>query len=187
MKAKIRGMINKKISGLSDEEFYHKCQKIIKRLKGLECFEKRKNLCIYVSKKREITTHGLIKEILLKKNVLVPYIDGDEMKIMPIKSFKELSEGKFMILEPKTKKEFLGKIDLVIVPGIAFDRSCNRLGRGKGYYDKFLKKIDVEKIGLALEEQIIKEVPCEQHDIPLDIIITEKRMIINKNGNNFRW
>lgn len=100
-------------------------------------------------------------------------------------ALKNLQKGRFGILEPKNKirlKSF-SKIAAVIVPGIAFDKKGNRLGFGKGYFDKFLKKIksDALKIGLAFSFQVLKKIPTTKNDIKMDFIITEKEIIdVNK-------
>ena len=71
----------------------------------------------------------------------------------------------------------------MVVPGVAFDRKGKRLGRGKGFYDRFLKSTNATKVGVGYEFQLIDEVPSEPHDISMDIIVTQKTTIIIKNGN----
>ncbi len=97
-----------------------------------------------------------------------------------MKSWKELSIGSYGILEPRTekiRKTRVEDIDLIIVPGVAFDKKGNRIGHGKGYYDRLLDKTNATKIGLAFEFQLLKEIPTDKHDLPIDILITEKRII----------
>src|SRR3989338_3616519 len=102
-------------------------------------------------------------------------------------SLKEFKPKTFGILEPKEsyQREFNpDKLDIVIVPGIAFDKNGHRIGYGYGYYDRFLKTIRKEtlKIGLAYDFQLIEKIPEERHDVPVDIILTEKEIAIcNKN------
>ena len=71
-------------------------------------------------------------------------------------------------------------MDLIIVPGVAFDRENNRLGYGKGYYDRFLTSKDILKIGLAFSEQIVDFLECDNYDIPMDIIISDKKTFYKK-------
>jgi 5-formyltetrahydrofolate cyclo-ligase len=90
--------------------------------------------------------------------------------------------GVFGILEPRKESARIfnpEEIDLVIVPGVAFDEHRNRIGFGAGFYDRFLESVrpSCAKIGIAFEFQIYDEVPVEEHDIPLDLVITEKRTI----------
>ena len=74
-------------------------------------------------------------------------------------------------------EEYTGNIDLIIVPGVIFDREKNRLGYGKGYYDRYLSNKDIYKIGICFSDQVIDLLPSESHDIKMNIIITEKEKI----------
>ncbi|GAG30094.1 unnamed protein product, partial [marine sediment metagenome] len=96
----------------------------------------------------------------------------------------ELEKGKKGILEPKKEYYRLFSpedIDLVIIPGVAFDLSGNRIGRGFGYYDNFLRKVrsSAKIVALAFEMQMVKKIPNDKNDIPVHKIITEKRTIIS--------
>lgn len=175
MKQKLRQQIIQKINLMKEEEIVKKSKKVIKKLNNLEVFKRSKNICVYISKKDEVFTHNLIQSLLKNKNVFVPYVEKDTLKISQIKNFSDLEKGTFDIFEPKLKIEFNGKIDLVIVPGVAFDKNCGRLGRGNGYYDKFLRDKDFLKIALAFDEQILDKVPMGNHDISMDIVITENQ------------
>ena len=97
-----------------------------------------------------------------------------------MKSWEELRVGSYGILEPrieKIRKTNVEDLELIIVPGIAFDKNGNRLGHGKGYYDRILGKTNATKIGLAFEFQIVGKIPTNENDKPVDIIITEERVI----------
>ncbi|RLF88523.1 5-formyltetrahydrofolate cyclo-ligase, partial [Thermococci archaeon] len=95
-----------------------------------------------------------------------------------IRSFSELRPGKFNIMEPREAIDEEVNLDLIVVPGVAFDESGYRLGFGKGYYDRFLRSFrETTKLGLAYEFQVLEEVPRDEGDIPVDFIITEKRRI----------
>lgn len=153
---------------------------IQKRLFGLNEFQGSKKVCFYVSMPAEVNTLPMIDKALKTKKVFVPVCDPKNVRLRfyEIKSRKDLKKGFFNICEPVTK----GKrpvnarlIDCVIVPGLAFDRKNNRLGRGKGYYDKFLKKLPkkTKKIGLGFLFQMVDKVPVEKHDQKLDKVITD--------------
>ena len=119
------------------------------------------------------------------KNIFVPIILTECTNLVPSKIIdfdNELEKGKKGILEPK--KEFyrlfpLENIDLIIIPGVAFDLRGNRIGRGFGYYDNFLRKIHTSTkiVALAFEMQIVKKIITDKNDIPINKIITEKRII----------
>jgi 5-formyltetrahydrofolate cyclo-ligase len=138
-------------------------------------------ICSYVSFASEVNTHDLIKESLnVGKKVIVPYINNKEICLSELDNFNNLELGQFGILEPK--KEFVNAVDKLIVktfiiPGIAFDKLGNRIGFGKGYYDRLLKDLNVLKIALCYEFQLLQNLPSEKHDISVNIIITEKQII----------
>ena len=89
-------------------------------------------------------------------------------------SFNELKpQGKYQIREPIGENEFKLPLEAIIVPGICFDMSNNRLGFGKAYYDKYLEGKDIFKIGLCFKEQLINQLPTDEWDIKMDIVITD--------------
>ena len=97
----------------------------------------------------------------------------------------ELATGKFGILEPKpgaVRLTALDRIDAVLVPGLAFDETGNRLGRGLGHFDRLLRQTSGAKIALAFDFQVLDEVPAETHDARMDFIVTETR-VVNPKGN----
>lgn len=96
---------------------------------------------------------------------------------------QELIKGKYNIPEPRATSKAVRhhKIDLIFVPGIAFSTNGHRIGFGKGYYDRLLKKArHARKVGIAYEFQLVNNIPAEKHDIPVDMIITERRTIYCK-------
>ena len=107
--------------------------------------------------------------------VALPKVLGDTMEFFHVRSTNDLSEGAFHILEPKdTCEQIRWPGAPILVPGLAFSRQGNRLGKGGGYYDKFLaKEPDHPTIALAYEFQMTDEVPCEEHDRPVSMIVTE--------------
>ena len=124
-------------------------------------------------------THEMIKDALRNKTVIIPKVAHSELEPSVIIDFDNLIPAKFGILEPiELMKIAYKNIDLVLVPGIVFDKEGHRIGYGFGYYDKFLKKVPkAVKVGLAFDFQIVDRIPAEEHDVPVDFIITEKRII----------
>ncbi|MBN1645406.1 5-formyltetrahydrofolate cyclo-ligase [Candidatus Woesearchaeota archaeon] len=163
-------------------------KKIHQRLKGLDEYKNLRTLSCYISIEDEVETRWLIKEMLRDgKELSIPYIDvhSHKMRMGIIKDLKEehMQIGEYDIPEPSLKEGIEpNEIELIIVPGLAFDGHCNRLGRGKGYYDAFLQETRGVKIGLAFDSQVIATVPHDKNDIPMDMIITEKRIIRKTNG-----
>ena len=178
-KQKIREKVNLARKSLSKELIGEKSRKIIESLTKLEEYLNAETIMHYISLDIEVDTKEFIKNELLKgKSIVVPFVEEDNIQVSRLNSFEDLAEGKFGVLEPMKKEKHDGKIDLVIVPGVAFDEKGSRIGFGKGYYDRFLEKFrDSLKIGLAFEEQIVDFVPAKEYDHPVDIIITEKRVI----------
>lgn len=186
-KKHIRLEILKKREGLLNKEKEIKDKIILDKLCESNLYKSSKNIFVYVSFRDEINTIKLIERALLEsKNVYVPkvYNKIKTMKAIFIDSLDNLERNKMGILEPKDDTLVIDKnnIDLIIVPGAVFDKSFNRIGYGGGYYDKYLEEIRKKdnKIALAYDFQIIDEIESERHDIKMDYIITEKRILINK-------
>lgn len=184
MKQTLKQEITAKRKSLSKEEIKEKSNKIKDKLFSLDEFKNSKNIMFYISFNNEVDTHKIIKELLKEKKIIVPYVTKKNpiLQLSELKNFNELEPKNLGILEPKENfiREFsLKKLDLVIVPGLVFDKNGHRIGYGYGYYDRFLKKLDkdVKKIGVACEFQIVEKIPEERHDVPMDLIITEKRVL----------
>ena len=129
----------------------------------------------YCSLPDEVDTSTLIDKLLLMdKTVLLPVVAGDDILLRRYEGKDTLQSGAFNILEPTGDLyEDYELIDVAIIPGMAFDMNGNRLGRGKGYYDRFLPKIpQAKKIGVCFPFQLVESVPCESFDIPVDRVIT---------------
>ncbi|MDZ7362229.1 MAG: 5-formyltetrahydrofolate cyclo-ligase [candidate division KSB1 bacterium] len=155
---------------------------IISRLETLPIFLHAQAVQTYVALCREVDTHELIRRLLRAgKQVAAPKVEsGNELQQYFIKDFSELHPGAFGILEPPAHPSRLAspeQFDLVLVPGLAFDRAGHRLGAGKGYYDRFLAQIKAPKIALAFAFQIVEQIPVEAHDQRVNVIVTEKEVI----------
>ncbi|NQT06658.1 MAG: 5-formyltetrahydrofolate cyclo-ligase [Candidatus Omnitrophica bacterium] len=178
-KAEIRKAISAKLDNHEPKVKGEKDKIIEKRFLSLAEFKQAKVIAFYVSLKTEVSTEALIDRALATgKRVVVPVIVGDDLRLSEIKDRKaELAEGPYGILQPAgvTQKAFpKAKIDLIVVPALAFTESGSRLGRGKGFYDRFLKDLpgSIKKVGLAYDLQITEDLPTTPQDIPVDIVIT---------------
>lgn len=156
-----------------------KSRMILARLMRGREFQKAKNIMTYIPLEGEVNTLPLVLEArVLGKNVFVPKIRArgrlDAVRI--IEPARDLKRGAYGILEPKRVRGRTispSRLDLVVVPGLGFDRKGRRLGKGKGYFDRFLKRAKgAKKIGLAFREQILKEVPMDSWDVPMDKVIS---------------
>ena len=159
-----------------------KSRRIEEKLFGLGVFQKAACVCFYVSLPIEVDTTAMIdRSMQMGKRVIVPLTDleNKEIDLYEIKNRQnDLRSGTLGIREPdpqKAKISDLREVDCLIVPGLCFDKRNNRLGRGAGLYDRFLKKFDasVPKIGLAFSFQVIPQLPVEAHDVRLNIVLTD--------------
>ena len=135
-------------------------------------------IALYYSLKSETDTIKLIEYSLKnKKIVLLPRVNGEDMDFYEINSLDHLVKSRFGVMEPLETVSFDKKeIDLIVVPGVCFDKMLNRIGFGKGYYDKYLSDYHKESIGICFEEQITSEIKSEKTDIKLKKIITDKNI-----------
>lgn len=178
----LRKEILDKKAKLGDSLISDYSTKIIDKLMDSDFYKKARKIMIYISFGTEIHTHEFIKRSLeLNKEIYVPITNPKTKEIKPsqLKDFSELELGFYNILTPKAEfTRYIDPkvIDLVIVPGVVFDKSGYRIGYGGGYYDRFLPRLDkdVPKIALAFHMQLMDKVPRETFDIPVDYIITEK-------------
>ena len=185
MKRTLRENLLRKRDGIKPEKKHVKEASIRKRLYASADFRKAKSIMFYASFRSEAATMPcIIHALKLKKMVLLPLVDRKRktLRIFQISELSELGPGFMGIPEPKvkrTRERHLNDIGVVIVPGAGFDSEGNRLGYGAGYYDRLLSKAkrDITKIALAFEEQIVPEIPGEKHDIKMDKVITDKRII----------
>jgi len=162
---------------------------IWERLSVLREFATAARLLVYVSTGNEVGTRGLIRQLLaMSRQVGVPRFEpaAQRYAASELHDFDaELTAGKFGILEPKPatiRPMALDQIDAVLVPGLAFDETGNRLGRGSGHFDRLLGQTSGVKIALAFDFQVLDGVPAEAHDARMDFIVTETR-VVNLRGN----
>lgn len=185
-KKKIRAQLLRRRDDIDPKEQIKKNASIRKRLYASNDFRKAKRILFYASFRSEAATiQCIIHALKLKKTVMLPLVDRKKktLRIFQIKKISDLSSGFMGIPEPaahKSNERRLNDLDIAIIPGAGFDPEGNRLGYGAGYYDKLMSKSkkNIQKIALAFEEQIVPEIPSENHDVKMDKIITDKRTII---------
>lgn len=160
------------------KSLYSKLQNetILKKIKELSTFNNACNIMIYYPLDNEINLLPLLNK---KKNFCFPVIINNE--IIPYKNNFEFNTGKYNIKEPKNSTpQSIEEIDLIIAPALCVDINGNRLGYGKGYYDKFIKKLNRNKTKILvgiLDEFVVKEIDADIFDEKIDFIVTEKRVI----------
>ena len=151
----------------------------MKRLEETELFRQASCIALYYSISGEVQTAAFLEKWFDKKLILLPLIVGDDLCLLPYKGKDSLKPGVFGIPEPIDTETTVTEsdVDLIIVPGLAFDRQLNRMGRGKGYYDRLLSTIQAPKIGICFDFQMQKSIPVESFDKKMDMVITEKEII----------
>lgn len=139
-----------------------------------------KEIYCYMDYRNEVGTKRMIEAAWKTgKRVAVPKISGDNMEFYYIKSFGELHTGMFGIMEPQEKAPASGKNGLVLMPGAVFDKNRNRIGYGRGYYDRYLNAHPEQKtMALAFAFQVLESIPADIHDIRPQIIVTEEKIYV---------
>ena len=150
---------------------------IQEQLLALEEYRAARVIHAYVGvKANEVRTDRILLETLESgRRLVVPRVEGGELAHHEIGALSELRAGAFGLLEPASSAPVVdpAEIDLVVVPGVAFDRSGNRLGLGRGYYDRFLAGVRAVKAALLYRMQLVEEVPAGEGDVPVDLLVTE--------------
>jgi len=184
MKKEMRRAAMEKRNLMSAEQVSERSGMILRKLFSHPWFIGSHTVFTYVSMNNEAGTDALIKKALEDgRRVCVPrVIPGAEMVAVPIRNPEEdLETGFFNCREPKKHLPHIheNEIDLIIVPGLVFDRCGYRIGYGGGYYDKYLRNIPpgCRTIGLAFSSQITDRLPREEHDVPVMLVITEDQVI----------
>ena len=153
-KAAIRKLVKERSSGIPDMEMVLKSEEIFNQLEDLKVFQEAENVMIYWSLGDEVHTHGFIVKWYQQKNILLPVINGKNLDAKKFTSKNELvKEPPYFILEPIGEPFDPAMIDLIVVPGVAFDTENNRLGRGKAFYDRFLIGTEAYKVGVCFDFQ----------------------------------
>ena len=149
---------------------------IMSKVEALSSFRKAKVVLLYWSMEDEVQTHEFVEKWYKEKTVLLPCVDGDDLKLRQYTGQKCMRSGEqFGIGEP-TGEEFtdMESVDVIVVPGVAFDSEGHRMGRGRGFYDRLLKNTTkAYKIGVAFDFQMVKDVPVEPHDVIMDQVVSE--------------
>ena len=185
VKKEIRNKILKIRNQISPDIRAEKDLHIRETLFSLPEFLSAKTVLFYVSFRSEVETLSLIRESLaMGKRVVLPKVDraNHALTLYEIKGMNELTPGYMGIPEPDLADERLagiGDIDIAVIPGAGFDLSGNRLGYGAGYYDGLLSQRtkNIQIIALAYEEQLVDSIPAEKHDVRVNLIVTDKRVI----------
>ncbi len=188
-KIKLRKNLLSQREEMEKQEVEKQSKKIMENLIKVPAFLESKVVMIYLSFQNEVDTNEIIDWCFKQgKEVVIPYCVVGTREIIPCKldtERKGLVKSKYGIWEPSKDSRIpvdIENIDTIIVPGVGFDKDCNRLGFGGGYYDRFLIKRNKKSPAIAIcyENQIVESVPTDNYDIPMDMVVTENRIFYRK-------
>ena len=175
----IRNQVKTRKSLLSQAEKAYAAKCVFDRLEQSAAFLLAENVLLYHSLPDELSTREVLEKWGARKHFFLPRVNGVNLDILPYEKSK-MALGAFHIEEPTGDNAVdISAIELIIVPGIAYDRRGNRIGRGKGYDDRLLGSTSATKIGVGYDFQLIGEdIPAEDHDVAMDIVITDRRRLV---------
>ena len=177
-KKSLRNLLLEKRDGTSYDLMKIASKKMQKRLKKINAFIDAQKIGVYYPIGSEILTQDIIQELLSNgKDVFLPKVIGKNIEFRKIIDFSSLEKGSFDIMEPRDDCQIDNSLDVVLVPTVGISPTGVRLGYGHGFYDRFLSEHKTTTISLTLEKQIIKNIPKSEHDIMIDWIVTEERIV----------
>eukprot|EP01135_Chromosphaera_perkinsii_P000881 Nk52_evm44s152 gene=Nk52_evmTU44s152 len=199
-KSALRKEISSKLKAMTGDSVSKASEKVIGKLLKSELYMQSKHVALYLSMEKEVCTVELLKDIFAKgKTCYIPHYDATDMVMLRINSWEEyesLPETKWKIKQPSDRSQYVdafetGKLDLVVTPGLGFGKDGSRLGRGRGYYDRFFNACEdilvqgkgetfPVLVGLSLDCQLYDSVPMEPHDKILDAIFSESEECIRR-------
>lgn len=164
---------------LDDNDKSRAAGKVFEALEQTAAFMLADRILMYHSLPDELSTHSFIDRWSSRKHFYLPRVNGLNLEILPYDESR-LALGSFHIEEPTGNDTTdIDEIELIVVPAVAYDRQGNRVGRGKGYYDRLLARSSATRIGVGYDFQLIEEgIEADPHDVPMDVVITESHRII---------
>lgn len=172
-KAEIRRKIKHLRMMLSEAEKLSAAEEVFNHLEKTAAFLLAEKILMYHSLPDELPTHAFLSKWSGRKQFYLPRVNGVNLDILPYDESR-LELGAFHIEEPTgTNTISPEEIELIVVPAVAYDSRRNRLGRGKGFYDRLLATTKATKIGIGYTFQMVEEIPTEEHDVPMDFVITQ--------------
>lgn len=174
-KTALRKIVKAQVKALSPEERTALSLQVLKQVETHPRFAEAHTVLLYYSLPDEVDTHDFVNKWAGSKTILLPVVKGDDLELRQYTPGGELYESDFHIGAP-TGDAFAAwsEIDLVLVPGVAFDKSGHRMGRGRGYYDRFLSRPELAtayKLGVCYPCQMVGAVPVDAHDVPMDNVL----------------
>ena len=176
-KQEFRQLIKERKSKVCPAQHIKEAIMVKEKIEQLQWFNYAQNILSYHSLPDEISTHIHLNDWYTNKNLYLPRVNELNLEIIKYNP-SQIKIGAFNAYEPIGTPTSPQEMDLIIVPGIAFDKNGNRMGRGTGYYDKLLTNCNAPKIGIGYDFQLFDNIPSEPHDVKMDAIITPSNIII---------
>ena len=178
-KSRMRELLSQKRRMLTVEMVRESSDQVVALIEQLPAFQAAQTVLIYYPTRNEIDVLSLIKKYKRTKTFLFPVVKGRSMDACPYEGNEKMHRGKYNIPEPTTAP-YAGKIDLTIVPGLAFDAKGNRLGRGGGYYDRFISATKSQSllVGVGYDFQMVDSVPTNLFDKHMNYVVSPAKGII---------
>ena len=179
-KKDIRKRVLVKRNSITRESWEEKSHSIYKQVVTHPFFLESEIIYCYIDYQNEVGTRKIIEKAWESgKKVAIPKVESDNMRFYEIQDFAELETGYKGILEPNSGRVVEANEGLIIVPGVAFDKARNRIGYGKGFYDKYLSRFSkLKTLAIAFEMQMVEHVPAEENDRRPTILITEEQIYV---------
>lgn len=167
---------------LTEVEVHHRSFAVQRQLVALPLYRQARTVALYSPVHNEVSTVQLLRDALAAhRSLVLPRVDGAELVFRRIHALDDLAPGSFGILEPgpETEPVALEELELIVLPGVAFDRRGHRLGYGKGYFDRALQAAGrgPQRVGLAYDFQLVEVLPTFEHDMQLDLLVMETEVL----------
>lgn len=174
----LRGIVEQERRILSPEQVADYSARVMDQIERMSSFRQAKTVMVYYPIHNEVDLRPLLAKYYGQKTLLLPVTHRWGMEVRPYDGEDSLRKGRFGVPEPQTET-YKGKIDLILVPGVIFDRHCHRIGRGRGYYDRFLRRHrSSTKIGVCYTFQLQKhDIPHTLLDVRVDRVVTPQETI----------
>lgn len=161
--------------------------RILGVLERMEEFASARSVALYWSLPSEVRTHAFVERWSRCKRIYLPVMRGDSLVLCRFAGREALRPARFGILEPAADHEALPQqMDLIVVPAVGFDACGNRLGHGRGFYDRLLRECAAPKVGLCFDCRLFDRIPCERHDVAVDYVISgsAQRAALYRDGKS---
>lgn len=177
-KTSLRKLLLGRRDNLSADFMKIASKQIQKNLKRIESYREAQTIASYYSIGSEVRTQDIMQEIISDgKTLALPKIDNGMLVFYNVKKFEDLEKGEFGIMEPKQNCSVVDKFDIILVPAVAMTRAGQRLGYGKGFYDRFLAGKNITSVALTYSRLVVKHIPRSDNDVQINWVVTEDQVI----------